>query len=75
MLHQLLPGDQQYLQRAQAQWKWFAGSGMIGKKFGLIADGLNKQSNGSCISNGDPSSCCHGRYTYVGASRDPCGVL
>lgn len=38
-LHNRLPGDSTYLARAQAEWDWFRGSGLI-RSDGLVVDGL-----------------------------------
>jgi predicted alpha-1,6-mannanase (GH76 family) len=52
-LHNTLSGDTTYLSRAQQEWSWFAGTGLINSS-NLINDGLNS----SCKNNGNPT------YTY-----------
>lgn len=47
-LHNYLPGDTTYLSRAQQEWSWFRGSGMINGSH-LINDGLN---SANCANNG-----------------------
>ncbi len=46
-LHNRLPGDSVWLQRATTSWNWFKNSGMINSA-GLVNDGLT----GSCTNNG-----------------------
>ncbi|MFB6726585.1 glycoside hydrolase family 76 protein [Kribbella sp. NPDC056345] len=46
-LHNRLPGDSVWLQRATTSWNWFKNSGMINSA-GLVNDGLT----GSCANNG-----------------------
>ena len=54
VLHNRTPGDTEYLQRAQASWDWFWASGMVNAQ-GLVNDGLNNVTNGSCANNGQPT--------------------
>jgi predicted alpha-1,6-mannanase (GH76 family) len=49
-LHNRIPGDQKYLNRAIEAWQWFRDSGMINAA-NLVNDGLNTQSGG-CDNNG-----------------------
>lgn len=46
-LHNRLPGDTAWLNRATTGWSWFAGSGLVNAS-GLVNDGLT----GSCGNNG-----------------------
>jgi predicted alpha-1,6-mannanase (GH76 family) len=50
-LHNLIPGDTNYLSRALEEWDWFKSSGMINSE-GLINDGLTEDT--SCVNNGQP---------------------
>ena len=47
-LHNLIPGDTTYLNRAEQEWNWFSQSGMINGS-NLINDGLNSS---TCANNG-----------------------
>lgn len=47
-LHQRIPGDTMWLERAQEAWGWYLDSGMINQE-GLLNDGLTD----SCENNGD----------------------
>ncbi|MET9494500.1 glycoside hydrolase family 76 protein [Streptomyces sp. NPDC006552] len=49
-LHNRLPGDTVYLQRARSEWDWFRNSGMINGDR-MINDGLDD----SCANNGQPT--------------------
>ncbi len=49
-LQQRVPGNGRYLDWAQREWQWFAGSGMINDD-GLINDGLTAD----CRNNGQPT--------------------
>jgi predicted alpha-1,6-mannanase (GH76 family) len=50
LLHQRMPGDQDYLAWAMRAWEWFHASGMIGPD-GLVNDGLTA----ACANNGGPT--------------------
>ncbi|KAI1826545.1 putative glycosyl hydrolase [Xylaria intraflava] len=50
-LHNLIPGDEYYLNQALKEWKWFNATGMINGA-GLINDGLTDDS--ACVNNGQP---------------------
>jgi predicted alpha-1,6-mannanase (GH76 family) len=52
-LHNTLSGDTTYLNRAEQEWTWFSGTGLINSS-NLVNDGLNS----SCANNGNPT------YTY-----------
>ncbi|WP_114853998.1 glycoside hydrolase family 76 protein [Brachybacterium sp. YJGR34] len=47
-LHNRIPGDAAWLERAQEAWDWYLGSGMINER-GLLNDGLTD----ACENNGD----------------------
>lgn len=49
-LHNRIPGEAGYLQRARAGWAWYAASGMINSA-NLVNDGLT----GACANNGQPA--------------------
>ena len=53
-LHNALSGDTTYLGRAEQEWTWFSGSGLINAN-NLVNDGLNVS---TCRNNGNPT------YTY-----------
>ncbi len=49
-LHNRIPGDTAYLQRARDEWNWFRNSGMVNTDH-LVNDGLND----ACANNGQPT--------------------
>ncbi|MGN5634353.1 glycoside hydrolase family 76 protein [Streptomyces sp. AC154] len=49
-LHNRIPGDSTYLDRARSEWDWFRGSGMINGDR-MINDGLTD----ACANNGQPT--------------------
>ncbi|HEX6523732.1 MAG TPA: glycoside hydrolase family 76 protein [Streptosporangiaceae bacterium] len=51
-LHNRIAGDTTYLNRAEAEQKWFASSGGMINSSDLINDGLMIQSDGTCVNNG-----------------------
>ncbi|KAK4137287.1 glycoside hydrolase family 76 protein [Trichocladium antarcticum] len=53
-LHNRVPGDTQYLARAESAWSWFQASGMINTN-NLINDGLTENDDGSCYNNKLPT--------------------
>lgn len=52
-LHNRIPGDTVYLEKAVRGWEWLKGSGMINKE-GLFNDGLAMRSDNTCFNNGLP---------------------
>ncbi|MEU0336446.1 glycoside hydrolase family 76 protein [Streptomyces sp. NPDC006193] len=49
-LHNRIPGDTTYLNRARSEWSWFRNSGMINGN-NMINDGLSD----ACVNNGQPT--------------------
>jgi len=49
-LHNRVPGDVEYLAKAETAWEWFRASGMI-NSHDLVNDGLAESGNGVCFNN------------------------
>ena len=56
-LHRRIPGDTTYLRRAVDEWRWFAGTGLIGQD-GLVMDGRSPSADGTSCGTSTA------RYTY-----------
>ncbi|KAK3944629.1 putative glycosyl hydrolase [Diplogelasinospora grovesii] len=59
-LHNRIPGDTEYLAKAETAWGWFKNSGMINSQ-NLINDGLSQTTDANngdaavCVNNGQPT--------------------